>query len=87
MRWHALRELIELLCGRWCNRHAQGYRSDFCPMCNGEKIARMESTDTRRLAKPHGSYPLVKWSEKEDGISEFDVARVNRHIKAKRRSE
>lgn len=75
----------EFRCARWCDRHGRGYASDLCPGCNGERLERLERTDTRRHRRSAG-WPVNKWAERGDQAPDFDVEEVRRAVRASRRN-
>lgn len=86
--WFArLRYALRHICWpKWCGRHRVSYASAFCPECNGERLARLERSDERKLARHSG---LSGDAAIEAGIRRmlaFDLDEVRRHVRAGRRN-
>lgn len=81
--------LRHLLWPRWCARHALPYASDFCPECNGARLARLEVVDERNTAHASGMSGMSGESATQIGLARllaFDPAAVARHVRGGRRN-
>jgi len=70
----------------WCQRHRIPYVSDFCPECNGARLARLEVVDGRNSAQardmPSEEAALIGL----DRLLAFDIEEVRRYVRGRRRN-